>query len=82
VSFVFARLLIDIYDSPNTPGILSIISNRVPPSLKGIVVSITIGTWFTSGAILIGWILKLCLRVGSGWGNSGAVTFRYRCWKG
>ncbi|CEL55807.1 Bypass of stop codon protein 6 OS=Saccharomyces cerevisiae (strain ATCC 204508 / S288c) GN=BSC6 PE=1 SV=1 [Rhizoctonia solani AG-1 IB] len=28
---------------PNTPGILSIVSARVPPSLKGIVVSITIG---------------------------------------
>lgn len=28
---------------PNTPGILSIVSVRVPPSLKGIVVSITIG---------------------------------------
>ncbi|CAE7226206.1 unnamed protein product [Rhizoctonia solani] len=28
---------------PNTPGILSIVSTRVPPSLKGIVVSITIG---------------------------------------
>ncbi|KAJ1307963.1 hypothetical protein OPQ81_002040 [Rhizoctonia solani] len=28
---------------PNTPGILSIVAARVPPSLKGIVVSITIG---------------------------------------
>ncbi|KEP52040.1 putative MFS-1 domain protein [Rhizoctonia solani 123E] len=28
---------------PNTPGIFTIISTRVPPSLKGIVVSITLG---------------------------------------
>ncbi|KEP51119.1 MFS transporter [Rhizoctonia solani 123E] len=42
---------------PNTPGILSIISTRVPPSLKGIVVSITIGLGLvgaTLGPLLFG----------------------------
>ncbi|KAL5634478.1 hypothetical protein ACGC1H_002512 [Rhizoctonia solani] len=36
---------------PNTPGILSIISTRVPPSLKGIVVSITIGSALVGGTL-------------------------------
>ncbi|QRW18317.1 major facilitator superfamily transporter [Rhizoctonia solani] len=42
---------------PNTPGILSIISTRVPPSLKGIAVSITIGLGLvgaTLGPLLFG----------------------------
>ncbi|KAH7341363.1 major facilitator superfamily domain-containing protein [Rhizoctonia solani] len=42
---------------PNTPGILSIISARVPPSLKGIIVSITIGLGLvgaTLGPLLFG----------------------------
>ncbi|CAE6363149.1 unnamed protein product [Rhizoctonia solani] len=42
---------------PNTPGILSIISTRVPPSLKGITVSITIGLGLvgaTLGPLLFG----------------------------
>ncbi|CAE6467811.1 unnamed protein product [Rhizoctonia solani] len=42
---------------PNTPGILSIISARVPPSLKGIMVSITIGLGLvgaTLGPLLFG----------------------------
>ncbi|KDN40756.1 hypothetical protein RSAG8_07931, partial [Rhizoctonia solani AG-8 WAC10335] len=42
---------------PNTPVILSIISTRVPPSLKGIVVSITIGLGLvgaTLGPLLFG----------------------------
>ncbi|KAG8732409.1 hypothetical protein FRC11_013867 [Ceratobasidium sp. 423] len=36
---------------PNTPGILSIISTRVPPSLKGIAVSITIGSALVGGTL-------------------------------
>ncbi|CAE6510912.1 unnamed protein product [Rhizoctonia solani] len=36
---------------PNTPGILSIVSTRVPPSLKGIVVSITIGSALVGGTL-------------------------------
>ncbi|CAE6538520.1 unnamed protein product [Rhizoctonia solani] len=36
---------------PNTPGILSIISTRVPPSLKEIVVSITIGSALVGGTL-------------------------------
>ncbi|QRW18318.1 major facilitator superfamily transporter [Rhizoctonia solani] len=42
---------------PNTPGILSIVSARVPPSLKGIVISITIGLGLvgaTLGPLLFG----------------------------
>ncbi|KAF8599583.1 MFS general substrate transporter [Ceratobasidium sp. AG-I] len=42
---------------PNTPGILSIVSSRVPPSLKGIVLSITIGLGLvgaTLGPLLFG----------------------------
>ncbi|KAG8732408.1 hypothetical protein FRC11_013866 [Ceratobasidium sp. 423] len=38
---------------PNTPGILSIISTRVPPSLKGIVVSITL-VGSTLGPLIFG----------------------------
>ncbi|KAJ1308038.1 hypothetical protein OPQ81_002106 [Rhizoctonia solani] len=36
---------------PNTPSILSIVSTRVPPSLKGIVVSITIGSALVGGTL-------------------------------
>ncbi|CAE6465982.1 unnamed protein product [Rhizoctonia solani] len=36
---------------PNTPGIMSIISTRVPPSLKEIVVSITIGSALVGGTL-------------------------------
>ncbi|KAG8692864.1 hypothetical protein FRC09_010896 [Ceratobasidium sp. 395] len=42
---------------PNTPGILSIVSARVPPSLKGMVLSITIGLGLvgaTLGPLLFG----------------------------
>ncbi|CAE6406651.1 unnamed protein product [Rhizoctonia solani] len=36
---------------PNTPGILSIVSTRVPPSLKEIVVSLTIGSALVGGTL-------------------------------
>lgn len=42
---------------PNTPAILSIISNRVPPSLKGIILSVTLGLGLvgsTLGPLLFG----------------------------
>ncbi|KDN38428.1 hypothetical protein RSAG8_09522, partial [Rhizoctonia solani AG-8 WAC10335] len=37
--------------SPNTPGILSIISTRVPPSLKEIIVSIIVGSALVGGTL-------------------------------
>ncbi|CAE6424734.1 unnamed protein product [Rhizoctonia solani] len=33
---------------PNTPGIISIVSGRVPPSLRGIIISVIIGTLYSS----------------------------------
>ncbi|KAL5634553.1 hypothetical protein ACGC1H_002561 [Rhizoctonia solani] len=53
---------------PNTPAILSIVSARVPPSLKGIVVSITIGLGLvgaTLGPLIFGVVVG---KVGPGLG--------------
>ncbi|CEL55801.1 Bypass of stop codon protein 6 OS=Saccharomyces cerevisiae (strain ATCC 204508 / S288c) GN=BSC6 PE=1 SV=1 [Rhizoctonia solani AG-1 IB] len=45
---------------PNTPGIVSIVSSRVPPSMRGIVISVTIGCGLigaTLGPLIFGVIV-------------------------
>ncbi|ELU37324.1 MFS_1 domain-containing protein [Rhizoctonia solani AG-1 IA] len=65
---------------PNTPGILSIVSTRVPPSLKEIVVSLTIGTQTTLKFTTM--TLTVQLRVSPCWWNTRIVDFWIDRWKG